>query len=154
MVKVTGCAHHRESKFTGSTHKIRIFPIFSPLTFMQGLFSVENSRTTWQVCLKMFMAVIMTSHLWNAVCAGAWGTTAGIFPGLSSTVLSADFGTSIFYMKKQMGERAFLRGPNTFLDQRYFKHKFAKRPHEVPAPRSPKAADSALVFHAVQMQHW
>jgi len=63
---------------------------------MQGLFSLENSRTIWQVGLKMFMAVLMASHLWNAVCAGAWGTTAGIFPDRSSAVLWADFGTSSF----------------------------------------------------------
>lgn len=38
-------------------------------------------------------------------------------------------------MKKQMGERALLRGPNTFLAQRYFKHKSVKRPHEAPGSK-------------------
>lgn len=38
-------------------------------------------------------------------------------------------------MKKQMGERALLRGPNTFLTQRHLKHKSAKRPHEVPGSK-------------------
>lgn len=124
----------RESKFTGSTHNMRIFLffLFPPLTFTQGLFSLENSRNIWQVGLKMFMAVLMTSHLWKAVCAEAWGTTAGIFPGCFSAVLWADFGIFSFYMKKQMGERELLRETDTFLAQRYFKHKSAKRPHEAP----------------------
>lgn len=152
-VETTVCAHHRKRKFAGSTHKMGIFLIFFPLVFT-GLFSLENSRTIWQVCFKMFMTILTTSHLWNIVCAGAWGIAASIFPGHSSTILSADFGTSSFYMKKQMGERALLRGPNTFLAQRYFKHKSARRPQEVSGSKFSQATDSALVSHAVQMQKW
>lgn len=125
-----------------------------PLVFTEGLLPLENSRIIWQVCLKMFMTVLKTSHLWNIVCAGAWGMAASIFPGSSSTVLSADFGTSTFYVEKQMGEKALLRGPNTFLAQRYFKHKSARRPQEVSGSKFSQATDSALVSQAVQMQKW
>lgn len=131
-MEMTVCVHHRERKKICWIHpQNEDLPDFFPLVFTEGLFSLENSRTIWQVCLKMFMTVLTASHLWNIVCAGAWGIAASIFPGRSSTVLSPDFGTSSFYMKKQMGERALLRGPNTFLAQRYFKHKSARRPQEV-----------------------
>lgn len=131
----------RERKFAGSTRKMRTFLIFFPLVFTEGLFSLENSRTIWQVCLKMFMTLLMTAHLRNIICAGAWGIAASIFPGLSSTVLSADFGSSSFYVKKQMGERVLLRGPNTFLAQRYFKHKSARRPQEISGSKFSQATD-------------
>lgn len=70
------CAHHkpRQSERIHQTHpQNEDLPEFFPSTFTQCLFSLDNSRTIWQVGPEMFMAVLVTPHLQNAVWAGAWG---------------------------------------------------------------------------------
>lgn len=140
------CAHRRlrQSEQIRCTHLQNedLSSWFFPLTFAQ----VCSQQITPEL-FGSWVLKCLWRCLWLHICETLpgpepGGTTAVIFPGHFSTGRSADFGTSSFYMKKQM-ERALLRESNTFLTHRYFQQKSARGSKRSPGSSGSPQCDAS-----------